>query len=215
MIASFTASAQVTTMGGKKTTIENLGGFKSDSTLAVPRVYATANYLNADSIARLWLQPAPLALYYHDGVGRRRIADSIYVSSAISAITPSQHTYIFKALSVDMSVLGNTIIGTTDVPYLRFVATSFTYVVKATSGTVVVAPNISIGFTPSSYTDIVSSVTLTSSPTVNRSTYATAGSSTTTPSSTAIIVKVNTAATFSTTGTYFVDIYVQGYYEIL
>ncbi len=214
LIATISIQAQTTTMGGKKTTIENLGGFITDSTLTVPRKYAT-NYVNLDSIARLWLEPAPLSLYYHNGFNRIRIADSVYVATAISAINPSQHTYIFKALSVNMAATGTTLLGITNASSGRFIATSFSYVIKSTSGTVVIAPIINIGFTPTAYNDIANGIALTSTPVLNRSSVSSAGSSLTTPATTSIFINVTTAATFSTTGIYMVDIYIQGYYEIL
>lgn len=215
ILSSYAINAQVTQLGGKKTTVENLGGFKSDSTLAVPRTYATTNYTNSDSIARLWLQPAPLSLYYHNGAKRVRIADSDYVATSIAAIPGTQHTFVFKAASINTALAGNTVIGTTSALYNRFVAISFTYVVTTTSGTVLVAPIMSIGFTPVGYTDIVNLITLSSSPVANKSSTSSTGGSITVPASTDIVARISTAATFTTTGTYVIDIYIQGYYELL
>lgn len=127
-----------------------------------------------------------------------------------------QHQYIFKLASINMATPGAVTIGTTTDTLGRFIITSIKYVVKTFSGTISVAPQVSIGVTGAGYTDIVNTATLPSSPTVNNPTSFTVLSTALSVNvSTEIVFRVSTGAVFSVPGEYAIDVYVQGYYETL
>lgn len=186
---------------------------KASGVELLPQKYSTS-YSDLDSAGRIWYDSATKAVWYHDGTVRKRLADTGYVQNLITSMT-GQHQYIFKALSVNAMAIGSTSMGVTESGYGRFITTTVIYVVKAFSGTVTTPPIISVGFTPTAFTDIFPATALSSTPTVNNPRPAIPSTALSVPASSGITVRVSVAAAFSGGGDYLVDVYLQGYYETL
>lgn len=212
-LLTLTCVAQTTKIGGKKSIVEVLGALKVDSAAILPTGYS-GSFQFADSAGRMWYDVATKSMWYHDGTERHRISSTSFVDSSVLS-SGGQHQYVFKVASVNCNAIGNNPLGATGAVFGRFIVTTVVVVPKTVSGTVTTAPVLSIGFTPTGYTDIFPNTALTTTPTANLRSAFLAANIATIPASTNIVARISTAAAYSGGGVYIVDVYVQGYYEFL
>lgn len=129
-----------------------------------------------------------------------------------------QHQFTYKASLVSLTNTGTTTVTTTLPSNGRFIITNVRYVTKTiTGGGVSAGPIVSLGQSSAGgYIDIVNATTLTGTPTANTpASFTIANTAMSITPSTAIVFNVSGAATIIGGGAYFIDVYVQGYYEIL